>query len=480
MQEASHPRKIGGGVVKSSSRRRSAKTVARLEWAGNQGGRKNSKKASAHIASCIRAIRRRGRDTSRNWRQCSNWTDGLQWWWRRSAWRSGSWMARWRCWHSLIISRDWSSRPGCHRWESEEVERSRYFLLFPTVSWVYLQRDYNEKNFECPEDQEGVDERRPPRFPLQTPEGPQHPQCKGGCLWSYSDSNAYVEQKTCKECGFRKKNKKEMQQAAFRPEACPHEITDKKGSSKTMARTFCLQCQTCISEMPQTEARERQHAAKKSVQGIEDTVRAAMALVGREDLKLPKKLAIECLKEIARQVHLLFEEENSEQVTWSRCSRIPSTLWHWRQMTQVYRLLHWCIGHGMAMQDTWLKLGGMIAKNGLKQNSQLPMSSAVHVRWGRRCQSHDGNTCWRYLVCLWTWWTFCYGSYRKGSKWKIQRFQKETSDFVEKKSHENKKTEALPSRVKPRLRKSADCLLNQSSEDGTSEWCSEATEKDLL
>lgn len=72
-----------------------------------------------------------------------------------------------------------------------------------------------------------------------------------------------------------------------------------------------LQFQTCASEMPQAAARERQHAAKKMVQGIEETVRAAAALVGREHVNLPKKLAIEGLKEIARQVNLFLKKTQS-------------------------------------------------------------------------------------------------------------------------------------------------------------------------
>ncbi len=54
-------------------------------------------------------------------------------------------------------------------------------------------------------------------------------------------SNAYIEQKR-KKCGLRERKKKETQKAAYRAEECPHDITDKHGSSKTMSRVFCLRC----------------------------------------------------------------------------------------------------------------------------------------------------------------------------------------------------------------------------------------------
>ena len=159
-----------------------------------------------------------------------------------------------------------------------------------------------------------MDERRPATLPLKTPEGlttvrPQHAQCVDGCTWSFSGSNAYIEQRTCKKCGFRERKEKESQKAAYRAENCPEEITDKRGSSKTMARVFYLQCQSVISEMPQEAARERQAAARKVALGTEDTVKAALTLVEQEDVKMPKKLAIECLKEVARQVNLFPEDE---------------------------------------------------------------------------------------------------------------------------------------------------------------------------
>ena len=56
--------------------------------------------------------------------------------------------------------------------------------------------------------------------------------------------------------------------------------------------------------MPQEAAREGQTAARKVALGTEDTVKAALTLVEQEDVKMPKRLAIECLKEVARQVNL--------------------------------------------------------------------------------------------------------------------------------------------------------------------------------
>ena len=159
-----------------------------------------------------------------------------------------------------------------------------------------------------------VEERTPPTFPMETPAQmtpirPQNAQCVDGCTWSYAGSNAYVEQKTCKICGYREKRTKDKPLAVYSPETCPHQITDKRGSSKSMSRIYCLQCQSIVSEMPQQIARQRQETAKKIEASTEDTMRLAQSLISQEDTKMPKRLAIECLKEVARQVNLYPEDE---------------------------------------------------------------------------------------------------------------------------------------------------------------------------
>eukprot|EP00434_Breviolum_minutum_P004941 symbB.v1.2.004358.t1/scaffold240.1/size264318/14 len=159
-----------------------------------------------------------------------------------------------------------------------------------------------------------VEERTPPTFPMETPTQmtpirPQNAQCVDGCTWSYAGSNAYVEQKTCKICGYREKRSKDKPLAIYSPETCPHQITDKRGSSKSMSRIYCLQCQSIVSEMPQQIARQRQETAKKIEASTEDTMRLAQSLISQEDTKMPKRLAIECLKEVARQVNLYPEDE---------------------------------------------------------------------------------------------------------------------------------------------------------------------------
>ncbi len=195
-------------------------------------------------------------------------------------------------------------------WVMDTTQNHRALELRQFQAWInhFLKRTLDGLKIR------NVDERAPPSFPLEAPMGttlvrPQNPQCSGGCDWSYAGSNAYVEQKTCKKCGFREKNKKDAQRAAYRTENCPHDMTDKRGSSKKMSRVFCLQCQTFISEMPQAAARERKTAAEKVAQGTEDTVRSALTLVQQEDMKMPKRLAIECLKEVARQVNQFSDDE---------------------------------------------------------------------------------------------------------------------------------------------------------------------------
>lgn len=69
------------------------------------------------------------------------------------------------------------------------------------------------------------------------------------------------------------------------------------------------ECLHFLFATPQEIARERQEAAKKIAAGTEETVRAAQALAQQEDVKMPKRMAIECLKEVARQVNLYPSDE---------------------------------------------------------------------------------------------------------------------------------------------------------------------------
>ena len=106
-------------------------------------------------------------------------------------------------------------------------------------------------------------------------EVPLESRCVGGCkTFDRRGTNAYFEVKTCKVCGFRTKTKKDTPKT-YEPDQCPHAITDKRGSSSSMSRIWCMQCNTFISEMPQEPRRERNQIAKAVASSNESVVRAA-------------------------------------------------------------------------------------------------------------------------------------------------------------------------------------------------------------
>ena len=78
---------------------------------------------------------------------------------------------------------------------------------------------------------------------------------------SYVGTNATYEIKTSKKCGRRTRTKKELMKL-YEPDVCPHQTADNRGPSKTTSRTFCLQCTTFISEIPQQEKHEKKIVLK--------------------------------------------------------------------------------------------------------------------------------------------------------------------------------------------------------------------------
>lgn len=77
-------------------------------------------------------------------------------------------------------------------------------------------------------------------------------KCKECTVFDRSGSNAFQERKACLDCGAVTIVKYEKS-IGVDPETCLHENVNRPGSSKTVSRTFCLDCRTYINEEPQTE-----------------------------------------------------------------------------------------------------------------------------------------------------------------------------------------------------------------------------------
>ena len=125
---------------------------------------------------------------------------------------------------------------------------------------------------------------------------------------SYVGTNATYEIKTSKKCGRRTRTKKELMKL-YQPDVCPHQTADNRGPSKTTSRTFCLQCTTFISEIPQQEKHEKKIVLKemdtKSTPAIVD---ASRRLVSQEDMQLTKEEALICVERLGGYVHQLSEK----------------------------------------------------------------------------------------------------------------------------------------------------------------------------
>ena len=70
--------------------------------------------------------------------------------------------------------------------------------------------------------------------------------CENGCIeFSRAGSNHIVEVKTCVVCGHGEKTRLK-ETPVFDPETCPHDVTDRRGSTKDHIIVYCRQCCTHI------------------------------------------------------------------------------------------------------------------------------------------------------------------------------------------------------------------------------------------
>eukprot|EP00435_Cladocopium_sp_Y103_P050664 s1856_g15.t1 len=184
--------------------------------------------------------------------------------------------------------------PGYYLWGCNEPGASRILVEF--LDWVDMHYDVDHGTQEVtpkpvPEDvparpapvpgsrsRHKTVKKRPPNPPIEIP---GH-VCKD---FAGEGTNAYVLRKTCRECGKitqTPKNPTFSQDLA----TCNHAITDKRGSTKTTSRTFCLLCGTHVDEMPRDEGKRREALGKAVSQGAAPMVDLAEDLLKYERLEL--------------------------------------------------------------------------------------------------------------------------------------------------------------------------------------------------
>eukprot|EP00435_Cladocopium_sp_Y103_P044934 s3831_g12.t1 len=120
--------------------------------------------------------------------------------------------------------------------------------------------------------------KKPPNPPIEIP---GH-VCKD---FTGEGTNAYVVRKTCRDCG---KVTQTPKNPVFSqdPATCNHAVTDKRGSTKTTSRTFCLLCGTHVDEMPRDEGKRREALGRAVSQGAAPMVDLAEDLLKYERLEL--------------------------------------------------------------------------------------------------------------------------------------------------------------------------------------------------
>ena len=66
------------------------------------------------------------------------------------------------------------------------------------------------------------------------------------------------------------------------PETCPHTVLDRRGSSRSVSRTFCRQCGTFVDEVPAEFQKQRRDAATSVLNASADVIDTVGALTAED------------------------------------------------------------------------------------------------------------------------------------------------------------------------------------------------------
>ena len=113
------------------------------------------------------------------------------------------------------------------------------------------------------------------------PNPPLEQKCRECKDFSYAGSSTNYAQKTCRDCGHKTKEKRELT-LTHDPATCPHSIVDHRGSSRSTHRTFCKQCGTFIDEVPGDFHKERRNAAEQVLNATAEASGTVQALTSED------------------------------------------------------------------------------------------------------------------------------------------------------------------------------------------------------
>ena len=86
---------------------------------------------------------------------------------------------------------------------------------------------------------------------------------------------------TCRDCGH-------VEQKPREASTCRHEVVDRRGSSRSISRTFCKQCGTFIDEVSGKFPAQRRAAAARALDAISSALDVINAMTSKPTTALKR------------------------------------------------------------------------------------------------------------------------------------------------------------------------------------------------
>ena len=116
----------------------------------------------------------------------------------------------------------------------------------------------------------------------KTPPNPPLAQKCALCKdFSHAGSTMNYIRSTCRDCGHVEQKPREVTYT-HDPATCRHEVVDRRGSSRSISRTFCKQCGTFIDEVPGEFHAKRRAAASKVLDAKSNALDVINAMTNKE------------------------------------------------------------------------------------------------------------------------------------------------------------------------------------------------------
>ena len=130
------------------------------------------------------------------------------------------------------------------------------------------------------------------------PDGP----CRDGCdkdRGTFAGSNVHIRKFTCYKCGHSQQQSRECVEPSD-PALCQHTNTDHRGSTKTVHKTFCKDCQTVVEEMSQDAWKERQELGRMAAASSHHTAHVTARAIIQENIEFTAEKAAQVVNLIHR------------------------------------------------------------------------------------------------------------------------------------------------------------------------------------